>query len=95
MAKYRKKPVIIDAIQFTGENFEEIKQFGVQGFNAGIRNMVIKTLEGEMTVLSGDWIVKGVKGEFYPCKPDIFEKTYEEVDKNEQKNISGKKENTR
>ena len=80
MAKYRKKPVVIEAIQFTGDNFEEIKKFGAQGFDAGIRNMVIETLEGKMTALSGDWIIKGVKGEFYLCKPDIFEKTYELVE---------------
>ena len=80
MAKYRKKPIVIEAVQFTGDNHEEIKEFGAQGFNAGIRNMVIKTLGGEMTALSGDWIIKGVNGEFYPCKPDIFEKTYELVE---------------
>ena len=79
MAKYRKKPIVIEAVQFTGDNHEEIKEFGAQGFNAGIRNMVIKTLEGEMTALSGDWIIKGIQGEFYPCKPDIFEQTYELV----------------
>jgi len=71
---------MIEAIQFTGDNHEEIKEFGVQGFNAGICNMVIKTLEGEMTALSGDWIIKGIQGEYYPCKPDIFEKTYELVE---------------
>ena len=72
MAKYRKKPVVIEAIQFTGDNCEEIKEFGAY--------IVIKTLEGKMIALPGDWIIKGVKGEFYPCKPDIFEKTYELVE---------------
>lgn len=80
MARYRKKPVVIEAIQFTGDNHEEIFAFGVKGYNAGIRNLVIKTLEGEMTALSGDWIIKGIKDEFYPRKPDIFEATYELVE---------------
>ena len=46
----------------------------------GVRNMGIWTLEGVMTIKEGDWIIKGVEGEFYPCKPDIFEKTYEAVE---------------
>ena len=79
MAKYRKKPVVIDAIQFTGDNFSEIESFCPKARNVGIRNMVIPTLEGDMTALSDDWIIKGVKGEFYPCRPDIFEQTYELV----------------
>ena len=86
--KYRKKPVVIEAIQLKWENWSEICDFvGVpkngHGFNdytgeAKIR-MIIKTLEGELTASEGDYIIKGIKGEFYPCKPDIFEQTYEEV----------------
>ena len=87
--KYRKKPVIIEAIQFTGDNWQEIQEWmhrsGFHGFNAEVDTegnivaAIIKTLEGEMIASIGDYIVKGIKGEFYPCKPDIFEETYEEV----------------
>jgi hypothetical protein len=78
--KYRKKPVVIEAMRFTGDNYDELFMFCPSARNAGIRNAVISTLEGEMTALSGDMIIKGVKDEFYPCKPDIFEQTYEEID---------------
>jgi len=82
--KYRKKPVVIEALKYDGENFGEImrfasssaREFGEEIFGDGI---TIKTLEGEMTASKGDYIIKGVQGEFYPCKPDIFEQTYEEV----------------
>lgn len=93
MKKYIKKPIIIEAIQFTGINFTECKDFiGDNGtfeiedsaWKAGIAppvvNIVIHTLEGNMRVNRGDYIIKGIDGEFYPCKPDIFEKTYEEVE---------------
>ena len=74
--KYRKKPVVIDAVQFVG-NFDEIEQF--VGDDAEFRNghLVVATLEGPLTAKHGDWIIKGVRGEFYPCKPDIFAATYE------------------
>ena len=76
--KFRKKPVVIDAIQWTGDNIEEIGEFlaGVHWATAG-RNPVILTREGDMTVSPNDWIIKGVAGEFYPCKPDIFTATYD------------------
>ena len=79
--KYRKKPVVIDAIQWNGSNLEEIATLGgareyEQDFLGD--DLVIHTLEGDMTARKGDWIIKGVKGELYPCKPDIFEATYEE-----------------
>lgn len=76
--KFRKKPVVIDAIQWTGDNIEEIGEFltGVHWATAG-RNPVIPTREGDMTASPNDWIIKGVAGEFYPCKPDIFAATYE------------------
>ena len=85
MARYRKKPVVIEAIQFfdTKEGIAEALHFipgdkvGVQGDNKYGWLLTITTLEGIMTCQSGDWIIKGVKGEFYPCKPDIFEQTYE------------------
>jgi hypothetical protein len=76
--KYRKKPVVIEAIQFTGLNFNEIEAFvgGDYGKNAKGES-VIATLEGPLRISTNDWIIKGVKGEFYPCKPDIFKATYE------------------
>lgn len=75
--KFRKKPVVIDAIQLTPFNLEAIEQF-VGGDLANTRGgIVIATLEGPMHANVGDWIIKGVAGEFYPCKPDIFEATYE------------------
>jgi hypothetical protein len=83
MAKYRKKPVVVEAIQFTGtpESANEILKFANPNatwyFNQNFIN--ISTLEGDITANNGDWIIKGVKGEFYPCKPDIFEATYEFV----------------
>lgn len=85
MGKYRKKPVVIEAMQFTGEfgNYDAICDWSGVTFPANtgdtdtVAEMFIRTLEGEHRADVGDWIVKGVKGEFYPCKPDIFEQTYE------------------
>ena len=85
--KYRKKPVVIEAIQFTRNNFEEIKYFTnnkAHSFTTertpnGKSYCTIDTLEGDHIATEGDYIIKGVKGEFYPCKPDIFEQTYEMV----------------
>ena len=79
--KYRKKPVIIEAIQFNGWNFGEINDwmFNTKGIYPSYfkETMTIETLEGDMVASIGDYIIKGVKGEFYPCKPDIFKQTYE------------------
>ena len=79
--KFRKRPIVIEAVQFTGEkeNYVEILKFCP---NAGILPdcLNIKTLEGYHRANYGDWIIKGIKGEFYPCKPDIFESTYESVE---------------
>lgn len=71
--KFRKKPVVIEATQW----FKHGDHPAV-GYN-GQEKGVIQTLEGPMTVCLGDWIITGVKGEHYPCKPDIFEQTYERV----------------
>ena len=78
--KYRTKPVVIEVVQFTGRNFNEIEKFvgGDYGKNEKGES-VIATLEGAMKISMNDWIIKGVKGEFYSCKPDIFEATYEKV----------------
>lgn len=74
--KYRKKPVVIEAVQWTGTNNQELVSFmGVVGFEGG--KPTINTLEGRLSASIGDYIIKGVKGEFYPCKPDIFEQTYD------------------
>jgi len=78
--KYRKKPVIVDAIQWTGGNEKEVESFLVLGgawFDKDSNFFVIYTLESDMYVDKGDYIIRGIKGEFYPCKPDIFEETYE------------------
>lgn len=76
---YRKKPVVVDAIKFTGYNLDEVLKFmGVDddlGQTTG--SIVINTMEGDMTAKIGDYIIKGVKGEFYPCDSEIFELTYE------------------
>lgn len=77
--KYRKKPVIIEAIQWTGKNLSEIDYFMGITVEIKVTTLVIHTLEGDMEASIGDYIIKGVNGEFYPCKPDIFAKTYEEV----------------
>jgi len=81
LIKYRKKPVVIEAVQWIG-NYEVIKDFMKQEPVTEYQNevLVIETLEGTMRADFGDYIIKGVNGEFYPCKPDIFEKTYEKVD---------------
>jgi hypothetical protein len=77
---YRKKPVAVEAVQYTGLNSAEIESFTGQpiGKETG-KPIVIKTLEGQHIASIGDFIIKGVKGEFYPCKPDIFAETYSEV----------------
>jgi hypothetical protein len=78
---FRKKPVVIEAVQWTTSNEEVIEKFINRGRWAVVGphqdHIWIQTLEGTMTANPGDWIIKGVKGEFYPCKPDIFEATYE------------------
>ena len=97
MARYRKKPVVIEAVQLTWPTWGEVCSFidlpwgddGVHGVYTkdGVITddwkdrigLTIPTLEGNMLAVENDYIIKGVNGEFYPCKPDIFEKTYEKV----------------
>jgi hypothetical protein len=76
--KYRKKPVVIEAIKFDG-TLCSLESFAIPEVSQelGSNAAQIPTLEGVMTAEKGDWIIKGVKGEFYPCKPDIFAATYE------------------
>jgi hypothetical protein len=75
MSKFRKKPVIIEAVQWFKAG-DHPKVIHIQNKHC------VQTLEGEMTVTPGDWIITGVNGEHYPCKPDIFAKTYEPVGEN-------------
>jgi len=99
MAKYRKKPVVIEAIKWRGNNYSQMFKF-LGEYSCNIHNpyldalkfehfyfdynkvkggLIIKTLEGEHIATIGDFIIKSVNNEYYPCKPDIFEKTYEKV----------------
>lgn len=87
--KFRKKPVVIEAKQFNGNNAAELIQWAHMGLPDLANSIVtrdyeniltIRTLEGYMACIKGDWLIKGVKGEFYPCKPDIFDATYEKVE---------------
>jgi len=92
MSKYRKKPVVIDAVQFTAKGIPNAPEWigtadqdvpwGEPGSivrNFRENTLAIHTLEGAMTANVGDWIIRGVQGELYPCKPDIFAATYEPV----------------
>jgi len=77
--KFRKKPVVIEAVQWS-KNYEEICRFmGSKPPKLRTNMLLIVTLEGDHMASPGDFIIKGVKGEFYPCKPDIFKMTYEAV----------------
>jgi hypothetical protein len=78
--KYKKKPVVIEAVQFVGDNLNEVVDFvGRNNSIFATKDFIdISTLEGVMRANLKDYIIKGVNGEFYPCKPDIFYKTYEE-----------------
>jgi len=96
MPKFRKKPVVIEALQWHGDKdhrpmFDFLtgtvdQPMDAYGDNFYIDHtkvkggLMLKTLEGEHIASIGDWVIKGISGEFYPCKPDIFEKTYEPVD---------------
>ena len=84
--KFRKKPVVIEAVKWTGDTkpfTRELTKFAnavcAKAHNGNMGNAHIHTLEGQMEIGEHDWIICGVAGEFYPCKPDIFEKTYEPV----------------
>ena len=78
--KYRKKPLEVEAIQLTKDNEATAFEF-CEGKAFLFRDgMISPTLEGKMTAFYGDYIIKGIQGEFYPCKPDIFKQTYEECE---------------
>ena len=105
--KYRKKPIVIEAVKYKNNNdepidFNEKPKWLIEAIfdtkklifclNEKTKNidLKVKTLEGEMKISNGDYVIKGVNGELYPCKPDIFEKTYEKVDDGELKKICSK-----
>lgn len=85
--KFRKKPVVVEAVQFLPyrKSYDEIARLAVNGIRTvqilerddGLPQLFIDTLEGQMEAKIGDWIIKGISGEIYPCKPDIFNATYE------------------
>ncbi len=96
--KFRKKPVVIEAVQYKAPFYSNLRDFvesfgdngaltivrvPLEGLNISNSSesaaLCVKTLEGSMNISNGDWIIRGVNGEYYPCKPDIFEKTYEAV----------------
>lgn len=78
--EYVKKPVKIKAIQWTGNNSQEVMEFCKDCYTSpSLPIMMINTLEGPMRASEGDYVIKGIQGEFYACKPDIFKATYEEV----------------
>jgi hypothetical protein len=82
MAFYRKKPVVIQAIQWSGENHSEILNFCKTCYftsHGKVKDLFIETLEGDMSASVGDYIIRGVKGEFYACNAEIFDMTYETV----------------
>jgi hypothetical protein len=84
MSWYRKRPVIIEAELLTRENFHAVGEWaGVKecwGLTTPMPALFIDTVKGTMKAFLGDWVIKGVAGEFYPCKPDIFDATYEPAD---------------
>ncbi len=84
--KYRKKPVEVEVVRYDGTDTAArwINDNGGNSFQDRNNRFLIRTLEGDMCADAGDWIIRGVKGEFYPCKPDIFEATYEAVKDNDQ-----------
>lgn len=90
--KYRTKPVVVEAMQYVGTNFLELNEWSNHQVKVDIRShsnkVVIPTLEGGMEVSLGDYVIKGIQGEFYPCKPDIFEATYEKANESEKIEIA-------
>jgi len=83
IGKYIKKRVQVTAVQWDGRNFDEISKFSngeVSLLSENSDKLVIPTLEGEMHARKGDYIIKGVLGELYPCKPEAFKKTYDKVE---------------
>jgi hypothetical protein len=92
MARYRKKPVVVEAWHWAAGNQEDTPQWIDDAIDKEVivlpplnsNGFLINTLEGPVVASPGDWIIRGVKGELYPCKPDIFEATYEPVEGQEE-----------
>lgn len=90
--KFVKKPIVIEAYQWDGDVDElfkwsrNVSDGAGAGMQYGNKILTIKTLEGSMTVSLNDWIICGIKGEFYPCKPDVFEASYERFEEKESIN---------
>ena len=87
--KFIKKKVVIEAVHWDGNKVSETPEWVLEALDNGVlvrfgNNVQIRTLEGEMTASPGDYIIRGVNGELYPCKPDIFEKTYEKVEEGKE-----------
>lgn len=83
--KYKKKYIVVKAVQWTGDNIDEIFDFCTAAYLDADNpcnevELHIRTLEGDMVANDGDYIIKGMQGEFYPCKPDVFERTYEPME---------------
>jgi len=88
MKKYRKKPIVIEAVKYTGRNLTEIKEWCPKALKKasdlsviieGDRSLIIETLEGDMRLRAGDYLIKGIANEYYPCKNEVFIRSYEEV----------------
>ncbi|MBN7552976.1 hypothetical protein [Mycobacteroides abscessus] len=82
VGRFRKRPVEVEAIEYLGNNNHELASWcggRLIALGQGFWKIEIPTLEGPVTASPGDWIIRGVAGEFYPCKPDVFAKTYEAV----------------
>lgn len=85
VANFRKKPVMIKAVQWNGKNVKELSDFTNGDFyqsdvDMGTSFASVKTMEGKLCAMQFDWIIKGIQGEHYPCKPDIFHETYERIE---------------
>lgn len=86
MSKFRKRPIVVEAVQWIDKddtnrllNWLAFYEANIKGWVFHDTDVSIPTLEGTMKAMPGDWIIRGVNGEFYPCKPDVFEKSYEPV----------------
>ena len=84
MQQYIKKPVVIEAVQYTGTNYSEIRDFMQADFKITDTGIIIETLEGNHLAKPSDFIIRGIQGEFYPCKEEIFNLTYDKIKQEEK-----------
>ncbi len=77
--RYRHKPTEVEAIKYTGLNLPDVQKFIGANYHFHRNGLYIKTLEGPMKVTAGSWVIRGIKGEFYACKSEIFEASYEAI----------------